>query len=448
MGPSHDPQEEHLHSVADELANVGGAEVVTAPLMASPVLAPETVGGWSPAARGGATHTSPTVEAAQDLLTSFRLLLEASQLDLDASTMVDVLSAYLSSQFILFAGPSGTGKSVTARAVASLFCTENSFAVIEGRRQLIGPEDVAGYFSPLSQDYVRVPDLKALRQLAVPAGDASPALLVEEINLSTIEGYLAPFTHGLSGPSTEAVAWPLHDTGIPDPPQRLVMEPFPRLLGTINVDSTAIAPAPKVTARACVVLLEPAETPDLSAALSQLTTATSSIDALRGAGAALVGDPLEILSSGIADQAALQSALGDLFDLLRGAGTYAGSGGGTAGQTRNPIARRQIAQSLIYSSWFVLLAQAFEANGGTIHGEPHRLGAENAVLHFVLPSLPASDFGLALQRLDVGRANLGPPTPGGDGLSGVLLARVDRLMSTGAEGFGSSRILDFWDRLS
>lgn len=313
---------------------------------------------------------------------------------------------------------------------------------------MIGTEDVAGYFSSLSRTYVRVPELKALQQLAVPAADASPVLVVEEINLSPIEGYLGPFVHGMSGPSVPEVVWDLHDAPISDPPRQLAFAPYPRLLGTINVDATAIAPAPKVVARACVVLLEPALLPDATSVLQQLKGAPVSSADLQGAGASLVGDPREILETAIASDSALAKEVRDVLKMMDAMGPQAD--GPTSGNTgpRNSVSRRQLVQVLMYASWFVLLAEAHVANGGSLVGEPHRLGIENAVLHYILPSLPAIEFGFALLRLDEGKGSLANTGTGSEEVGALLRARVDRLMSSASDSFGTGRILDFWDRLS
>ncbi len=115
--------------------------------------------------------------------------------------------------------------------------------------------------------------------------------------------------------------------------------------------------------------------------------------------------------------------------------------------THNPVTRRQAGQVLVYASWFVLLATAFKDRGGTLVGDPHKLGAENAVLHFVLPSLPAVEFGLVLDRLSKARGLAGAGTTS-DELGALLKSRVARLSSVGGDSLLAGRVLDFWDRLS
>lgn len=447
MSPA--PTDAQVHEVAEQLAQQLGAEVETHALtaVAPPVTETAAEGPvpWAPTPRGATEHKTPTRELAAELLTAFDAHLADARIELDRSASVDLLAAFLSTQFLLFAGPSGTGKSTTARALTHIFCTPNSSGVIEARRQMLGPEDVAGYYSPLSDSYVTVPDLRVLRQLATEAEDAAPALLVEEINLSAVEGYLAPFTHGLSGLSQEFVTWDLHDGSVDDPPDELVLGPYPRLLGTINVDATAPAPARKVAARACVILLEPVAEPDIAAALQRLRARGQPNLATEGAGAPLVGNPLEIFSVAVADDSLLAQHVADLLDLIRGSGAHAAPG--AVGATANAVSRRQVDQMLTYASWFVLLAKAFETGGGTLLNDSHRLAVENGILHFVLPTLPGPEFTVALERLQTANAQLsGPGDP--QQLGALLLSRVERLATAGNGALGLGQILDFWDRLS
>lgn len=422
-----------LHSIADQLAAAAGIVTKKDDLQAISGAVPPSIP--SPLAgplRATVAHQLPTIANAESLVSKFENYLDDAGVIADASLQLDVLGAYLSTQFLLVAGPSGTGKSTIARALAEFFCPPDSWRVIEARRQLIGPEDIAGYYSILTNIYAWTSDLNALLEIGAAAPEsAPPALLVEEINLSPVEGYLAPFTHGLSDVSAATVSWPLHDTELDTPPKDLVFEPFPRLLGTINVDSTSVAPAPKVAARACVILLEPQATPNVDEALNALRKTERPKG---GGGAEYVGDPLEILDCPDIAPDSLRKQIEDLLTQL------------VPPQGEHFVSRRQVGQMLLYVAWYSLMAQAFSQRGGVVVGDPYRIGAENALLHFILPTLSPRDFGTAIQRLNDASIQLHPAPDQSSGGS-VLKSRIDRLSSSAGSGMVGG-LLDFWDRLS
>lgn len=387
-----------------------------------------------------------TVSSAAILVREFRHQLLAQGVTLDLPVIIDLLASYLSSQFILFAGPSGTGKSTAARSIQAFFAPPDSRAIINGRRQLLGPEDVAGYYSPLGHIFVAGPDLAALDHLGRPnAAAPCPSLLVEEVNLSPPEGYLNPWIHGLSGLSAEQVKWSIFADDLAGKAQRsgsLVFEPFPRLLGTINVDATAPAPAPKVAARACVVLLEPMETTDLQTIEEVLRKQYTAVE-LTANGASAVGNPLSVLSSTAYRSQEIQYACLRLCAALEwGQKPFEDDWVPESTPIRG-ISRRQLAQIVVYSAWFDVLAQGTAQIEGTDAPDP-QVGAENAILHFVLPSLDAVRFSIALGILQ----SLPLSSRTGTGLGGILKSRVKRLQNVDDDSEFTGRILDFWDRLS
>ena len=193
----------------------------------------------------------------------------------DMTTSVDVLASILASQFVLFAGPSGTGKSTLARQLQHFFADEDKAQIFEARRQWGSLEDLVGYYSVLGDQFATTPDTQKILDLheasvspllgekGTPVS-GPPIMLVEEINLSAPEGYLAPVIHGLSGVRTPFLEWHLHskDSGAEDEtalltlPELAMIGPYPRVLGTINVDANAHAPAltrwPREAALSCL----------------------------------------------------------------------------------------------------------------------------------------------------------------------------------------------------
>ena len=150
---------------------------------------------------GGRQGSNPYDSLADD----FAAELVAHAVAVAPAAQLDALASFMSSQLILFAGPSGTGKSTLARRLASFFSSR--FAVLDGEPGLARRQELIGYASILSgtPQFASTEDAARLISLATPpggsgAGDA-PVLLVEEGNLSPSRATSAPsFTASPASP--------------------------------------------------------------------------------------------------------------------------------------------------------------------------------------------------------------------------------------------------------
>lgn len=385
------------------------------------------------------------LEGLEGLLGGFLQFVTDRSFSLDRAIAADALASALSSQLLLFAGPSGTGKSTLARLLTSFFTDVESCAVVEARRQMIGPEDLVGFYSSLSGRFTFTVDTASLVGLqdasvrAMQLADKSehaftPILIVEEANLSAIDGYLSPVVHGLSSPTSPYVRWPLHamqslvenqDESLAVPSE-LLLGPYPRVFGTTNVDVTAKAPARKVSSRACVILLEPGSGFDAREEAARLSGGTYYTAPSTPPGAAFMGSP---------DAARLQSdeaeVAADLmaFDAIR----IAAQGD----DNLLLVGRRDIVRIANYMSYYRRLVPETSSRN---------IAAENAFLHFVLPILPQSQFAAAVERLASAGGHL---TQGdnADSVGGLLSSRINRLRMV-AEADPYPEALDFWAALS
>lgn len=358
-----------------------------------------------------------------DLPHEFATFLDVKGLDFSNLVQADLLASILGSQMVLFAGPSGTGKSTAARAVTQFFAGNDRSTVIDVRRQWSTPASLTGYYSPIAQRFLPTENLHSLVALS-GIEDHPPFVLLEEANLSPIEGYLNPAIHSLSHPITESLTWPLHASGpdVADPsgrpiPEELHLGRFPRFLGTINVDATAHAPANKVSGRACVIVLDP---PALADSATVIDALWGTGKGALGVGASAIGDPGDALNearyNGTSGQLAeaLDSCIRGLSEALEG----------------NPVTQRDQQRCLMYMAFFAQLATRPPMSLET--SDALEIAAENSVLHFVLPGLVESDFALALEHLDEYTRE-----------DGVVRTRAKRLLRReGQDAFGPP--LDFW----
>ncbi len=342
--------------------------------------------------------------------------------------LVDLLAAALSSQFVIMAGPSGSGKSLMATALAGFFAPKERRCRLEASRLLAKPEEFLGYYSHLAdQKFMAYDQLLSLLELDMAFDSTPPMITIEEANLSPIEGYLSALIHGMPGLETKALPVRLHtqpgdvDSQVPQQkiPPVLELEPYPRFFATINVDSDSPAPARKVVSRACVELLE---TPTFETALAAAGKLVHpSVEDATGPAAAHIGRPT-IAFGRYAESGSevYEQALGERATMLRDELGV------------EVIAHRQLQRSLVYMAWFVELEGVSEPGPGDAAVEA---AADNAILHFVLPSLPAAQFARALEALNDGSRR------------GVLATRLARLRSVVEEQqFGPPP--DFWGALS
>lgn len=372
------------------------------------------------------------------LLENFEAAIQRQALNVPRSIAADLLACCLSGQLILLAGPSGTGKSRLARCTTEFFAPEQSHYTVEARRQLIGPEDIAGYYSNITERYAVGSDTVGLIQLheAVmsPHGDSHvPFVTIEEANLSPIEGYLAPVVHGLGAPSASGVLWKLHSAPTPiedkllsvDIPPTAFLGPYPRFLATINVDASALAPARKVVSRSLVVLLEPEEV-DSSTFVAGICS--DDVEVLGTPdGAEWIGDPAATARA--SESAAVEMQVEHYLQFMRDV------------VPSDPLmpSYRDLTRAAYYMSNYVALLSDCSEDYDQV--QLRQAAAENAFLHIALPLLGPGEFGRAVKSL-AANGTLSDGDPGG-----LLKPRIVRLQRA-IDASLFSEAVDFWMALS
>jgi energy-coupling factor transporter ATP-binding protein EcfA2 len=360
------------------------------------------------------------IDELKDVAVGFRDYLADRGFVYDDATRLDMLAAVLGSQLVFFVGPSGTGKSTAAGVLSQFFAPDSERASVDVRPGWSSTEDLLGQYSGFTKAYLKGAATDQI--VSVHGATSTPFFTLEEANLSAIESYAGPLVTATSSTRFEQVRWDFHSQpGFSDVPEVVVTEKYPRFLATINVDSTAPAPAPKISGRACVVLLEPPTVEDSLLSVGAIAGAGQAVAA--GQGANLIGDPHlawdAIVVAGRQDD--FTNALRTCMDALTAS---------TGGQ--NVVSPRDVQRCVLYMAWHQALQQPQSGDALT---SSLLLSAENAVLHYILPGMSAERFGRAVPGLTEKATD-----------GGLLAIRLARLVSPDDGVFGVPP--DFWASLS
>lgn len=427
LGMEPDEFKRITHDIPLDVPILGTPEWSADLLVASDLGPPDAV---APSVRGqDSREPDITVDDVTQLPDKFRTFLNHHGITTESDDeLIDLLASTLSSQFIIMAGPSGSGKSLMASALAAFFAPQNRRARLESSRLLAKREEFFGYYSHLAGNSFQVLEpLQSLLDVTANNSGTPPMVIIEEANLSPIEGYLSPLVHGFGGLETRTLDIPLHNQvgqveqsgSAQVVPAALSLEPYPRFFATINVDADSPAPARKVVSRACVVLME---APAFDTALAAADTLVHpSVEESSGPAAALIGRPtLAFDRYSETGSNVFQQTLRSRANTLR---SELGA---------DVIAHRPLQRSLIYMAWYAELYNITEPEPGDSIIEA---AADNAIAHFVLPVLSATEFEGALSALATEQRG------------GILAARLARLSRAAqSQQFGPAP--DFWGALS
>lgn len=361
----------------------------------------------------------------KDTAESFKDFCSARGIVFEQAVRRDLLASALGSQLVLFAGPSGTGKSTAARLLAEYFTTPTSIASVDVRPMWVGADGPFGFHSKISSAYEVGPSTEALVQLA--KANAVPFLILEEANLSPMEVYVGNVVSQLSGLTANQVRFQLHShgsdlsTSAGSVPPLVAVGPWPRVMATINVDSTASAPSPKVCGRGLTVLLEP---PSFEIAkASAKAIGASAPPPPTAVGGPSIGDPRAAWYAALTAKAETV-----LFDSLDGLCSALESDLGA-----NYVSPRDVQRALLFMAWYVAIAEHDSDFKDLKRASDD--AAELALLHAVLPGLGSGQFGPAAESLRKQAT-----------ADGLLSQRLDKVLLAGKGLYGVPP--DYWASLS
>lgn len=329
------------------------------------------------------------------LLEDFKRLIEISGYFFEPDDKItDLLACSLSSQLLLFAGPSGSGKSFAGKLLANLFQKHLGIppASLNVRMGWLGPEEVGGYPPIVPED----PEAWIPGPLTGSLDVGIGFLIVEEANLSKIEGYLNPVIHGLSETAVQEIEWMPWMM-----PGHKHFRHYPRVVATINVDENSDSPSRKVLARAGVVVFESdcSLSPDfMNAGLVSLNTSTQVNQWLGEPIQRRIYPPqraLELLPATLPPEQSLDTLIpGALYSLLN-----------SVESIRQRLSPRTMERVRFYIAGYLLLSHPSTREVGSDESEmtlqDHAcLALCNAVAHFVIPLMEPKELHSLIQSFE------------------------------------------------
>ena len=185
----------------------------------------------------------------------------------DFNTVANILTTIAQSQFTLFSGRPGTGKTSLAKMLGSSLGLKNRLLNIPVARGWTSSRDVLGFYNALSSSFNSSATglyelLTQLHNEISSSTDSALAIcLLDEFNLSQPEHYFSPFLEISDPESKRLVA-----TGDNDSPY-LEVPRYLRFLGTINNDESVQSLTPRMLDRAAIISFDDIE-PDYGLSLN------------------------------------------------------------------------------------------------------------------------------------------------------------------------------------
>lgn len=170
----------------------------------------------------------------------------------DFHAVSNLLTSVAQTQFTLFSGLPGTGKTSMAKLLGQSLGLRNRCLTIPVARGWTSIRDIMGFYNSLSQSYVNAPNgfMELLKQLhkEKSAKGAAAFVVLDEFNLSQPEHYFSSFMEMADSElSTRTIT-----TGDPSYPNICIPEHL-RFIGTINNDESVQSLTPRMLDRACVI---------------------------------------------------------------------------------------------------------------------------------------------------------------------------------------------------
>ncbi|WP_413525489.1 hypothetical protein [Photobacterium phosphoreum] len=192
--------------------------------------------------------------ARRDYIDAMESTLSKFDRNLSREQVVNLVVTLAQSQFTIFAGLPGSGKTSLAKIIGKamqLGCRQHTIPVAKA---WTSTKDILGYYNGLSGSYHPAPtglwDLLSTVQNDIPEKSLPVLLLLDEMNLSSPEHYFSSFLD-LADLESDRVIF----TGHPEK-QRLTVPEYFKFIGTINQDETVQSLSPRMLDRSAVIIFD------------------------------------------------------------------------------------------------------------------------------------------------------------------------------------------------
>jgi MoxR-like ATPase len=187
-----------------------------------------------------------------DIPESFQSTLQKNGIHMNSSLINRFLGAVFSKPFIILVGPTGCGKTALAEMFAKWITTKKRSVRVAVAPNWTGPQHLLGYPSDLADGGYHMTAAAQLLKQASEDQSYAHVLILDEMNLSNVDQYFAPYMSALES-SSKTLHFHSSDKAKDTIPKEIEVPTNLFVIGTCNMDHAGQNLSPKVLDRAHVI---------------------------------------------------------------------------------------------------------------------------------------------------------------------------------------------------